>query len=452
MPPPKPKTLSRQALQGQKGVNVLEEVVLEMGSRWSASGPNEVGIDGYIELFDPRTGHALGTTVAVQSKAVATFDKETPETFELTCSARDVDYWMQGNLPVILVVSRPTSREAFWVSIKDYFADPTRRAASKVTFTKSTQRFTKDTLNSLLTIGRPRDLGLYLAPLPREETLFSNLLELESSPQRIYFAQTSHRSPREVLAALRAAAPTRIAGEWILREKAIMAFFDLAQPPWPAVCDEGTVESFSTAEWSDSEDPARRRQFVQLLGRSLREQLYPVGVRYWPEEDCYAFSGTTDRQHTYQALQRRSRMTVIRRFERTTDEGRTFTRFRHLAFRARFRRISEKWYIEITPTYRFTWNGTDSDRFHAEWLSGIKRIEGNRAVLSQVLIWADLLARPELSSGPKPTLAFKLPLSFKAPVGIDDGGWSARDPAPPQGDSGEDESLSLPFPTTDASE
>src|ERR1700749_4717713 len=123
MAPSKPKTLSRQALQGQRGVNVLEEVVLEMGSRWSPSGPNEVGIDGYIELFDPQTGHALGTTVALQSKAVSAFERETPEPFDLTCSARDIDYWMQGNLPVILVVSRPASREAFWVSIKDYFAD-----------------------------------------------------------------------------------------------------------------------------------------------------------------------------------------------------------------------------------------------------------------------------------------------------------------------------------------
>jgi hypothetical protein len=177
-----------------------------------------------------------------------------------------------------------------------------------------------------------------------------------------------------------------------------------------------------------------------------------MGVRYWPEDDCYAFSGTTDRQHTYQALQRRSRVTVVKRFERTTDDGRTFVRFRHLAVRVRFRRISEKWYIEVTPTYRFTWNGTDQDRFHAEWLSGIKRIEGNRAVLSQVLIWADLLAQPQLSSGSKPTLLFKMPSAFKASVGIDDAGWSARDPEPPQDESAEEDSLLLPFPRTGASE
>jgi len=449
---PKHKTLTRQALQGQRGVNVLEEVVLEMGSRWSPSGPNEVGIDGYIELFDPQTGRALGTTVAAQSKAVTTFERDTPDTFEFTCDARDLDYWMQGNLPVILVVSRPATREAFWISIKEYFSDPAKRATGKAIFVKANQRFTKDALSNLLQLGRSRDLGLYLAPPPREEILHANLLELESSPKWIYSAQTRHRSPGEILAALRATASSRIAGEWISRERSIVAFFDLSDPPWPTVCDEGTVESFPTTEWSDSDDPDRRRQFVQLLGRSLREQLYPMGIRYWPDEDCFAFSGTTDRQHTYQALQRRSRVTVVKRFGRSTDDGRTYSRIRHLAFRARFRRLVDKWYLEITPTYRFTWNGTALDRFHAEWLSGIKRMEGNRAVLSHVMLWADLLARPEFTPPHRPTLGFRPPESFKASVGIDDVGWSARDPEPPLDDADNEELLLLPFLTGEPGE
>lgn len=33
-----------------------------MESRWTPSGPNEVGIDGYIELFDPATRKPLGLT------------------------------------------------------------------------------------------------------------------------------------------------------------------------------------------------------------------------------------------------------------------------------------------------------------------------------------------------------------------------------------------------------
>ena len=66
-------------------------------------------------------------------------------------------------------------------------------------------------------------------------------------------------------------------------------------------------------------------------------------------------------------------------------------RLRHMAFRGQFRRIDTKWYLELTPTYRFTRDGFELDRFHEEGLRGIKQIEGNRAVLSGVLFWADYL-------------------------------------------------------------
>jgi hypothetical protein len=47
---PRPKTISGTGVTGQKGVNLIEGIVLDMESRWTPSGPNEVGIDGYIEL------------------------------------------------------------------------------------------------------------------------------------------------------------------------------------------------------------------------------------------------------------------------------------------------------------------------------------------------------------------------------------------------------------------
>ena len=64
------KTISSQGLTGQRGVNLIERIVLEMGSRWTPSGPNEVGIDAYIELFDTNSRDPLGLTLAVQSKVV----------------------------------------------------------------------------------------------------------------------------------------------------------------------------------------------------------------------------------------------------------------------------------------------------------------------------------------------------------------------------------------------
>jgi hypothetical protein len=68
--PRRSKTISVQGLTGQKGVNLIERIVLDIDCRWTPSGPNEVGIDGYIELFDPASRKPLGLTLAAQSKVL----------------------------------------------------------------------------------------------------------------------------------------------------------------------------------------------------------------------------------------------------------------------------------------------------------------------------------------------------------------------------------------------
>ena len=64
----KRKRLSQQAISGQAGINLIERIVLEMGSKWKPNTSNDIGIDGWIELVDPASGDALGQIVAVQSK------------------------------------------------------------------------------------------------------------------------------------------------------------------------------------------------------------------------------------------------------------------------------------------------------------------------------------------------------------------------------------------------
>lgn len=76
-----PKKLTRQKRRGQEGVNFIEKVVLQMNSTWTPTGSLEVGIDGYIELFDRNSGIALGKIIAVQSKVVQSLANEKSDTF-----------------------------------------------------------------------------------------------------------------------------------------------------------------------------------------------------------------------------------------------------------------------------------------------------------------------------------------------------------------------------------
>ena len=208
------------------------------------------------------------------------------------------------------------------------------------------------------------------------------------------------------------------------------------------MCDVGTLESFSTTEWSQSNDPQRQRVFVQLLNQTLKAQVSPE-VRYWPQEDCYAIGG---RQHklSYRSLKRASKISVVSRFSTTAADGRQFEWLRHMAFRGQFRFLGGQWYLEITPTYRFTRDGYALDRFHEDRLKGIKRIEGNRAVLSSVLFWADYL-RPKINlfNANAPPVRFGNLLSFGCDVGIADREWLSDDPDFAR-DSAEGKELLLP--------
>ena len=246
----RPKTISAQGLAGQQGVNFIERITLEMGSRWTASGPNEVGIDGYIELFDPNSRQALGVTFAVQSKVVTAITDPSKQSFDYWCDANDLEYWLNGNTPVILVVSNPVAHEAYWISIKDHFRNWKENDSTRITFVKSDRRFDVGSFRHLLAVAAPKS-GLYLAPARRTEMLHSNLLTLEDYPSQLFIAGTDCRSPRDVWALLRQTDRDIDAG-WVLWEKKIISFHDLSEEPWSSICEIGTLEAFAVKEWSES--------------------------------------------------------------------------------------------------------------------------------------------------------------------------------------------------------
>jgi len=114
-----PKVISDNAILGQLGVNFVERILLNMGFVLHTTNSLEAGIDGFIELRDRTTGAASNFLIAVQIKATQQdFLKETPSTFEWVCTRRDLDYSLQGNAPVVLIVVRPRTDEEYWVRPK----------------------------------------------------------------------------------------------------------------------------------------------------------------------------------------------------------------------------------------------------------------------------------------------------------------------------------------------
>jgi len=259
-----PKKITQSTLVGELGVNLIARITMEMGFAWHSRGTVDAGIDGEIELRDNKTGEAFNSVIGVQSKATdRPLANETDFGFDFYCDPRDIDYWTKGNLPVLLIVSRPFKGEAYWVSVKDYFANPLRRSDRKIHFDKKRDRFDVKCRESVFELAMPKSAGVYLSPPNKTERLISNLLPVTQLADTIYVGHTDFVRPAEVWQ--RGRATGQIGSEWVFRNKAITSFHDLPSLAWTGICEQGSVDEFGTDEWAFTDDADRLRDFVELL-------------------------------------------------------------------------------------------------------------------------------------------------------------------------------------------
>ena len=211
------KKVSSRSVIGQQGVNLIERIVLDMKYVWRPTPSFDVGIDGEIEICDPITGAATNHIIKVQSKATSQpFIAETPTSLEFVCDQKDLDYWLSGNVPVILIVSRPSTNEAYWISVKEHFSDLANQKARKVIFDKARNRFDEYCAGSLKSLAIPADSGIYFSSLPINEILYTNLLKINSLPESIYLAEALYNDPNKIWDRLRNL-KAKVGPEWILR-------------------------------------------------------------------------------------------------------------------------------------------------------------------------------------------------------------------------------------------
>lgn len=414
-----PKKITESQMIGERGIALVHQRVSGMGFLWTATGGTEAGTDGYIEIRHPATGDVLASVLKVQSKATERrWQAETDASFEFVCDMKDIEYWLAGNLPVVLVCSRPKTNEAYWKLVSDYFREIEPRSARKVVFDKQADRFDGDATQPLIEISVPHAAGMYAPTPPREEQLVTNLLEVVSFAEHIYVAPAQCPTEKAAREELRG----QVAGaEWILRGKQLIGFHPFDDAPWHRVCDTGAIERFSSLEWADSEDPVRLREFVELLNRALREKVKSE-LNFHGARNLYYFRATDDLDTKMVGVRR-----VFHGYENKRDPSR-ISYYRHSAFRGQFHCFDGRWYLEITPEYLFTSDGWKDSRYHADYLKKMKRIERNDAVRQQVAFWAGCLSAPDnLLSPTYPFLDFGELLSFEVDFGFDEKQWRVPD-------------------------
>jgi len=415
------KTMTKQTLIGEKGIDLINRRCLQMGYLFH---PRRVdhGIDGHIDLVEPGTGAVLNLTLLVQSKAQERlFQGETPDGFHYLCDQRDLDMWLSGNAPVILIFSHPELEEAWWVEVKAAFPDAATRARRTIRIDKATQKFDRGAAATLLDLAMPRDAGLYLHPPSLIETLTTNLLQVAAMPDSLFVATSRFGSDYRAAGEALAMAGERVAG-WILRDGMVYSFANLREKPGSILC-EGDVEEHERAEWADSDDLDMRYRFQDLLTRTVQDA-YPE-LRWHNSRRHVHFRASTDLSPRKVSRRPGGRgRTVFGPHADKREPGR-IGYFHHAALQMRFRRLGRDWYCELEPDYCFTSDGLTEHRNADKLLAGIKRLERHAAVSGWTTMWAAFLRGPGDLFSPAKTVEFGELLTVQVERGIDDKRWGA---------------------------
>lgn len=411
---------------GQKGMNMAEAVVLEMGYVWNPIHI-ESGIDAIIEIRDPSTGETKNKIVQAQVKAVSKFAAEQGDAFSFSCERAHIGYWLGGTARVILIVCRPDTGEIYWKDLQSYFSLPENRERCTVRFSKNADRFDASTRTALLRVSKPEG-GLALGPLPKRETLTINLFPLSGYPKEILATPTKAKAREDFFVALKELKKPWLR-ELIWEGGVLYSFFDPEREEIGSLCD-GAPSAFPVERWADSADPVLQRHFAELLGKALERRCHKQGVHFYRETGAFYFSAPidgTERRITTKSLVNTTAKTVVSKHPSMREDGKTSIYYKHHAFEGRMRRFSGRWYFDLTPTYHFTEDGKVPHSNADALLSGIKRMERHPAVLGSFLMWKEFLTENTLFNSQYPFLTINPPGPLLIDRGIDDGAWRGVD-------------------------
>ncbi len=391
------KKVTKNTVIGSSGEDRVGAVVQEkLGYLWRPSTRYDVGYDGEIEVRNEETGEVTGLIIKTQSKRLQDFQSETSTSFVYTCEVKDFDYWMQSNVPDIIVISKTGTDEIYWSPIKGYFAEhPEQKADRKIIFSKSENVLDERARVVLSSLAIPKSSGIYLPPLPIAEKIYSNLLSVEYVPKKIYIAQTPFRQPQTLYAALQE--KHIFTNSWVLTNKTIMSFEDLTKTEWTEIVEQGTVEEFNSSEWLDTDDPDKQKNLVNLLNRNLTEVCQNLGIKFNPKGYYYYFQPLTvqtERIIKYKSQKLTTQRQVIKAVL-TKEVPKKILCYKHLGFSAKFVRYHNKWYLQLTPTYHFTIDGTRYSPLNERMLKGLKRFQKNPSVRGEIICIAEILTHGE---------------------------------------------------------
>jgi hypothetical protein len=407
------KKASDETVTGESGVHLIAQVVDAMGHLWHPTVGPDSGIDGQIELRDPATREVTNFRIGVQSKATRHgWPCETETGFHYVAKPDDLAYWFSSNQPVLLICSRPQTGEVYWRSVQEWGVDAAVRHRRRVDFDKARDRFDASARDALFDLkGSAEDrLAPPAAPAVPEQ-LMTNLMPVTWQTDRLFSAAAPGINPRLLVEPAPALRDARL---WSLRP-----------PPRALLREAGAsdVKESSLRDWRDS----RETSDLNLVRELVRHELllrHRAWLRWNHHKQIAYFRrrGEAWEPVSYKWTVGPGR-TVVAPQQAKTRDG--YTGYRHDAIELDVRRLNGTWYVQLKPTYLFTWDGTKVSRHHHSALKRIKQIEGAPAVSQMLRMFEHLLVERLTLDELDSALPFSLGalVAVTVPTSIPDAVW-----------------------------
>ncbi|MHA1864251.1 MAG: hypothetical protein ACTSWA_10825 [Candidatus Thorarchaeota archaeon] len=249
------------------------------------------------------------------------------------------------------------------------------------------------------------------------ETLASNLMQVVSRPEILFYAKTRYKSRMNILKRFNYETPP-----FILREKTIYTFSDLKDTENPLF---GTIQKGSKvfSDFVGNIFNTQSKQFwlTDLLNRCVNESLFSRGLRKRGKRFIFVSYEGEDVRVKWNpgtgSVQRTFTRCKIR------DDG-TIVYCVHKALRTSFKKLGDNYYLILEPCFHFTVDGSKSmtPRKNTEFSSKAWAYHGNSKLLYDVRFWINFLSRGretiEIQTGGQPVIINTLYETTQTTFGI----------------------------------
>jgi len=430
------KTIGSQQTIGSIGEKRVDTRATEIGFLYHPTGRTEAGIDGYMEIRDPETGAVQGKILGVQVKTTkeGRYSNETDAGFEYLLDQVDLDYWRNSNVPVIIVLVHLDRNEMYWKRV-DLGEAPNGR---RLKINRAEDIFDRSAVDALASASvKKSTFGVYFPPMRSAENAHMNVIPI-TLPENVFVAAAEYKSGWKALQAL-LVEDENPPDDWVIRNGIFWSFNDPRETSVQSVVDIGSLEIIETETISLNDDKNDEYTFIDLLRRTMIQQ-FENTLNYNHRRSALYFQPTSNaigKKYHYHSIKQKTQADVVKVYQ--NKEKSKVMYVRHHAFEPRFWRLGDDWYLSVTPTFVFTWDGYKPDKFEAGRLAGKKKLENNAAILGQFAMWRYFLTTEsnqnannnlfaDKSSNNKSTLQFGSLDPVILPRGVPENQWAKDEP------------------------